>query len=589
MHDAKTLGFSGRLALGAAQALLVAACIGHVESADPGQQPEERAGSGAGPSGGGTGQPIQPGQSTQSDKTPLAEIPVAGCEPRAFDPGPSFLRRLTNPEYQRTVRDLLGEVADPTAEFPADAIRAGFDNNSESITISNAHVEKYRDAAEQLATEVMGDPARRGRLIGCSPATDGPDCLQRFIETFGRRAYRRPLQPDEVKSFLALAGTAGGGSDPYGGARIVMQAMLMSPNFLFWVEVGRPDPARPGLLKLTGFEVATRLSYLLLGTTPDDALLVAAEQGKLDTPEGVETAVRTLIADERSRQAMRTFYGQWLKISDLGSVSREEKDYPLWGPALMGSMREETTRLIDDFLWGESANFLDLLTAPYTYVDEALRKIYGAAPGSKEWTRLAFSPSDGRAGLLTQPSILAVTGVSEDSLPIHRGVFVREQILCHHVPLPPDDVPQVPLPRPGQSDRERLAEHSKSAACAACHALMDPIGFALSGFDMIGAPRKLDSGGQPIYTKGSLSGFATVEFDGAIELGNVLRRSPDLSTCVATQLFRYARGREETHTDRCAIQQIDSAFQSSGYHFSALLRAFVRSDAFRYRRPHTGS
>jgi hypothetical protein len=560
------------------------ACIGTVEPGalgdDPGGAPSRAAGA----------KPDERAGTSSDDPRfqPTASGAPSACNGQAMQLGPTFLRRLTNNEYRRTVRDLLGVVSDPTADFPADTVRGGYDNNAEAISISNSHIEKYRDAAERLTWEVMGDPMRRAQVVGCALETQGGTCLKRFVETFGRRAFRRPLEADEVTSLLALAETASGREDPYAGASLALQAMLLSPDFLFRVEIGRVDPARPGLLKLTGYEVATRLSYLLLGTTPDDALLAAAEQGKLDSAEGVEAAAVGLLANPRSREAMQGFYGQWLQIAALEEIDRDAKKYPLWNETLAKAMRQETIRLVEDFLWKDGANFLDVLTAPYSYVNEPLAKFYGVA-AVKEWTRLPLAPADGRAGLLTQPSLLVATSVTEEALPIHRGAFVRERLLCHHMPPPPEDVPQIPLPQPGQSDRERLELHSKSPACSGCHALMDPIGFALSGFDLIGARRMVDSAGQPLMTKGSLSGFDKVEFDGAVELAKVLRGSPAASACVATQVFRYTHGREEVAADDCQLRGIQDAFKASDYRFGDLLRALVKSDAFRYRQPHGGA
>jgi hypothetical protein len=552
-------------------------CVGSIETAtsvdDPGTMSSGRTPSMSGSS-------AKPGD--PRTQPPGAEVPASTCGGGTIEIGPVFLRRLTNAEYRRTIADLLGGVADATSDFPADAVRGGFDNNAEAISISNSHIEKYRDAAERLTGEAVGDPARRARVFGCAVETEGQACLARFIQAFGRRAFRRPLGSDEISSLLALAESAAGRDDPYAGARLVLQAMLLSPNFLFKVEVGRPDPSRPGLLQLTGFEVATRLSYLLLGTTPDDTLLAAAEQGQLDTAAGVDAAAVRLLQDPRSRDAMQGFYGQWLQVSELDKVERDVVKYPLWNETLARAMRQETVRLMDDFLWKEGANVLDVLTAPYTYVNEPLSKLYGLS-GIKDWTRVDLAPEDGRAGVLTQPGLLTATSVTEEGLPIHRGAFVRERLLCHHLPTPPDDIPPIPDAKPGQSDRDRLELHSKSAACAPCHALMDPIGFALSGFDMIGRRRTEDSAGQPLVTKGSLSGFETVDFDGAAGLADVLRRSPETSSCVATQLFRYAHGREEVDADACQLRQVAEAFQSSAFRFGDLLRALVRSEGFRYR------
>lgn len=517
---------------------------------------------------------------------PMVAPPAAadGCAaPR--DPGPVFLRRLTVAEYRRSVRDLFGAGPDRTGELPPDPVIDGFDNNAEAITLSDAHLEKFRDAAERIADDLLRDPARRAALLGggCDVRTDA-DCLGRFVSSVGRRVYRRPLDAEEQRGLGALASGADmtDSLDGHRGIALVLQAMLLSPHFLFRVEVGRPE--RAGLLALTGFEVATRLSYLLRGTTPDEALLAAAEQGKLDGADGIAAAAEALLAAPAARTVMRGFAAQWLGFPLLASAARDPARYPLWNAALGASMQEETLRLFDDFAWREG--MLDLLVAPYTWFDVRLAKLYGR-PAPAGWTRIEPGPDEGRAGLITQPSVLTATAKNEAALAIHRGKFLREQILCERLPPPPDDVPQIVPSAPGQSEAQRLAQHRRDPACSGCHSRLDPLGLGLSRFDMIGAVRRTDAAGQPVTSEGSLSGFGPPEFDGAPALARALRGSPAVASCLVEQIFRFAHGRRPVPADACTLASLDEAFTRSGHDLRAVLRALVTSDRFSTRRPHT--
>jgi hypothetical protein len=251
-------------------------------------------------------------------------------------------------------------------------------------------------------------------------------------------------------------------------------------------------------------------------------------------------------------------------------------------------MQEEALRLWDDFVWRDGAHFLDALTARYTYADANVARVYGKPPATG-WSRLDFAEPDGRAGLLAQPAVLAASAKNEAALAIHRGVFVREQILCDEMPPPPGEVPAIPAPIAGQNDRQRLERHRRDPACKGCHAMLDPVGFGLARFDMIGGLRSVDSSGQPVDARGSLSGFdGAPEFDGAPGLARVLRESPKTAACIARQLFRWSHGRHEFAADECLLAQVEGAFRQAGS-LRAVLTGFVRSDAFRYRRPHAAN
>jgi hypothetical protein len=510
---------------------------------------------------------------------------TGACTGGTSVPGPMYLRRLTNQEYANTVRDLLG-VAPSVAELPPDLSLHGFDNNAETIQISVAHLEVYRKLAEGLASALVASPTQRTTIVGCDlgGATAGA-CLESFVRQFGLRAFRRPLTDEEFGAVLALAKSAPATDGPWGPAGLVVEALLQSPSFLFRVEVGRADPARPGLVHLTGHEVATRLSYLLWGTMPDAKLLDAAAGGRLDSPEGIQTQALAMLQDSsRAHPGFWSFASQWLRVTHFEALDRPATQFPLWTEALAASMVEETRRVVEDQTSRVGAPLLDLIDTRSTFVDSTLASFYGvASPGGNTWASVAMPAAQGRQGILTQGSILAVGANTRGTTPITRGKYIRETILCDVLPNPPPNVPPLAAAKVGLSERERLAEHRVNAACGACHSLLEPLGFGLSNFDAIGTYRTTDDSGLPIDASGSLEGLPDPSFNGAVELVQRLRGEPRVGKCVATHLLRYALGRGETDNDTCTIAQLGDVLQGGG-DLPSLVRGLVGSDPFLYRQ-----
>ncbi|MCA9710112.1 MAG: DUF1592 domain-containing protein [Myxococcales bacterium] len=533
--------------------------------------------------GRGAGAPMGEGVDTDTDGSEDEPEPAPlGCDGEAFDPGPVHLRRLTHAEYAQSVRDLLD--VDPTpyvTGFPADVTTGSFDNDAANQTISVLLGEGYRDAAQAVAAAVVADPARRDAVLGCDPA-QGEDCLRTIAAGLGRRAWRRPLDEDEVQALVALTAEQ---PSPDEQATLMLEALLQSPKFLFRVELGEPTDD-PSLVRLTGYEVGTRLSYFLWGTTPDDALLDAAGAGELDDAEGLAAHARRMLEDDRARATLRNFTEQWFRVRDMGSQYRDPDRFPGWGEPLAASMREELALLVDDYAWGDEGDrgFMGIYTADHGYVDAALAEVYGVAAPAEGLAARSWADDAERGGLLTTAAILTVTGREGVTTPIVRGRFIRESLLCHAMPPPPPDIPMVPSPEPGQSDRERLDQHRQDPSCAGCHDLLEPLGFGLARYDAVGALRTVDDQGQPISAEGSFDGqdASAPDFDGAAQLQAALRDDPDVSACVVRQVHRYAYGRAEAAADDCAMDELHAQFTGSGRSFVELLAALVRSDAFRH-------
>ena len=518
--------------------------------------------------------------------TPGVAPPIQGSS--FIDPGSRALVRLTNAEYSQTVTDLLGEPPDAAARynFPGDSSAHGFANNVDLLRVSTTHAEQYAAAADAIATGTFADPARRGLVLTCDVASGAP-CLTTYVRTLGRRMFRRPVADGEMNAYVTLATKAVMAGDTNAGPEAVLEAMLQSPNFLYRVQIGVSDPRRAGFVGLTGFEMATRLSYFLFGSSPDDALLDQAQSGVLDQPAGVSKVVAQMLGDVRARRGVRSFYSQWLPLTEIaGSTADQER---LAGDVTPGAdMAQETVKFVDDVLWDSKGTVNDLLTARYTFVNASLAKVYGvAAPAGQDWQRIdlsAVAAGATRAGVLTQPSMLAAGshGAAKPSN-TRRGQMVREQLLCVDIPSPPPGVAaNPPAPTAGETEQQTFAKHTTDPSCAACHTLMDPIGWGLSGFDGAGAVRSKDSNGQALSVAGLINGFAAPAFTGPVELGQKLAGSDMFKDCVARQLFRYAFARVELDADAAGIKELRGAFDTSRWDFPATLASLTESNGFRY-------
>jgi hypothetical protein len=507
------------------------------------------------------------------------------CRADVGEPGPTYLRRLTNQEYASTVRDLLGLEA-AIASLPRDLTLHGFDNNAEAISLSTAHLEGYRALAESVATQLVASQSLRAALVGCDPSgAEALPCLESFVRRFGLRLLRRPLLEQEVSELLALATAAPASAAPWNAVSLVIEALLQTPSFLFRVELGQAEAVRPGVLPLTPHELATRLSYLLWGTTPDPHLLELAASGALASAEGVEAQALAMLDDpSKASPTIWSFTGQWLRIGNLATAVRPPLDFPDFDETLRAAMSEETRRVVEEHTTRPGVPLLNLLDTTTTFVDSSLAKLYGVtAPAANTWAQLTLPAAQERRGILSHASILTLTANTHATTPITRGKYIRQVLLCDELPPPPPEAPTLSDASMALSERERLAEHRSNPACSGCHSLLEPLGFGLAHFDAIGARRVTDVTGQAIDSRGEISGLADAAFNGAAELAQRLRREPRVGRCLSTHLVRFAFGRKETDSDRCTIEQLGEVLQQGG-DFRALLRALVRSDGFRYRR-----
>lgn len=541
---------------------------------------------GAAGNGGGSTASTATGNSGSggSATTPSNAEPSAACSTEAVPRTP--LRRLTRFEYRNAVADLLGVDVSPTADLPADEVTSSFDNNAAVLTVSALHAEKYVLISEALAKSASADVRR---LTGCDESAKGEDvCAQAFAKSFGRRAFRRALSDAEEQQLLG-AYAAGRTSGSYAeGIEVMLRAVLQSPSFLYRLELSSAADTR-AYVPLDAYELATRLSFLIWGSVPDDALLDAAEQGQLGSREQVAARARDMLRDPRSKRAVGHFFEQWTGVTRLDITSKSSSAFPTFTAEAKLGMAAELPAFIEHVLWQGDASLHALLTEPVAFVNAALAPIYGVtAPATPGFVGLPAE--QGRSGLLTQAAFLAVQGHPDQTSPVLRGKFVRAMLLCQPPPPPPADVDiSLPPAGGGVTARERMSAHlAAGSSCSSCHALMDPIGLAFEGFDAVGQFRSTENG-VTLDTSGEISGaneeVLSGRFQNVRELAEKLASSQQVRACLATQWFRFASGRLEAPADNCSLGELSSAFASGNV--LDLIVESTQTDAFWFRSPNT--
>jgi hypothetical protein len=489
--------------------------------------------------------------------------PTCGADGQARAP----LRRMTRLEYDNTVRDLLGDTTAPAGKFTPDEQVAGFAANSVA-PLSKGQLDEYLGAAEDLAAAAVAE--RWDDVVGCD--VDALACVDTFIAEFGRRTFRRALTDVQLADYRQLFDSA---RDEFGAtdaAAAVITAMLMSPHFLYHVE---PTAGEPGqLVALDDFAVASRLSYFLWASMPDDALLDAAAAGELADPDALRDHARRLLEDPRADAAIASFHAQWLGTEGLGNATKDPELFPEWTPELVASIERETGDFAAEVVRKGDGSLRTLLTADWTVADGALADMYGVDSPDAQPHVVALD-GDTRAGVLTQIGFLAANAHAAEVSWVHRGKFVREQLLCDVLPPPP---PGVEVNEP--NDPSRVEDPN----CKGCHLMMDPIGMGFDNYSAVGVFHAVDEGGNAIDTAGEVVGVEEIgTFDGAVELAHALAESPQVHDCVTRQWFRYATRRADVPSDDCTVDALVEAFADSDLNVRELMVAIAASDAFRFR------
>jgi hypothetical protein len=480
---------------------------------------------------------------------------------------------------------LLGITSNPADALPGEEAGSGFGNDADALGVSRLLIDGYRTVAQQIAQQVTANSAAVVKLAGCDPATTGEDqCQQQFLTDYLTRAFRRPPDADDLSAYKTAfsQGKTLGGSFAT-GARAVVERSLQSAQFLYRIELGQTVDAARNLARPTGYEMASRLSYLLWSSMPDKALRDAAAQGKLDTKAGVLEAARRLLGDGHAKDSLRYFHGQLYGIGGLDHLERDAGFYPTFKPGMGVLFRQETEQFLDNVIWQGTGTLATIFTAPYTFVNGPLATFYGIPGVTGDAFQKVNVDSTRRAGLLTQASVLTITTPGSRNDPVVRGKWLYTKMLCGIVPDPPQNVPKLPDPVPGQAVRERLAMHRADPACAGCHTLMDPMGLPFEHFDGVGLWRDTDNGAA-IDDSGKIPTTDVAgPFNGALEFGQKLAQSRDVRTCYAGRYLTYAYGRAINANDGCNQAVVQAAFEQAQGNIKELMVAVTQTDGFLLR------
>jgi hypothetical protein len=565
------------LTLAVVPLLAALGCTGSISNGDDGTGPP---GGGPGQPGGGPGQPgggpaQPPGPGAISDNAAV--------------PGAAPVRRLTRYEFDNTVRDLLGvDGLSKVAQLSdTESSSAGFLKGGAITGGDDAH--NLLTAAGGLSDGLV---TKLGSFLPCNPVptdTAGQDsCVAKFIVTFGKRAYRRPLTDREVQLAKDLYAAQRGpevGAPFEKAVASLIGAFIQAPQFLYHWEIGSAAPLRDGnLIRYNPYEIASRLSYFFWATMPDDKLFAAADAGALSTPDQIAEQARRLLVDDRAKQGLTDFHMQWLEVGDLVQTPKDD-DVKNFNPMIAQSMLNETRDFVSSLFQGPKASgkLETLLTSTSSTIDANLAPIYGANAGA-----VNLDPTQ-RAGIFTQAAFLAIHSDTGDSNPVKRGDAVLRRLLCQEFKMP-DMVPPVADSMPGGSTtRDRFAMHAMMP-CATCHQIIDPIGFAFESYDTVGAWRTTDQG-KPVDSTGSVilpGGSQTFKFKGASELINQLATLPEVRDCMTTQWMRYMLGRREGDGDGPSLKAVRDLFEKGGHDFRELLVDLTRTRTFTHRSPSAG-
>lgn len=519
--------------------------------------------------------------------TPAVVNPDAPTPAAPSNPGTVTVRRLNHVEYNNTVHALLGTELRPADSFLTDDPGDGFDTVGAALSLAPAYVRDYEAAAQELIGDLFADEERLSQIVTCDVQAEGASCAEAVLTAFARKAYRRPVTTEEVATLMTPFDTAQTlGASAADGLRYSMVAALVSPYFIFKLEID-PDPASATPRRLNDHELATRLSYSLWSTMPDDELLAAADAGQLSTDAGLTEQVDRMLLDPRIEALAENFASQWLEFRDLEDHQIDSQTFPEFNSRLIGSMQAEAKAYFMEFMQGQHT-LQDFIDARFTFVDSVLAEHYdlpdpGTQPGQMALVDTSAVP---RSGVMTLGAVLTSTSYSTRTSPVLRGQFVMSQLLCSEVPPPPPDIMGLPdQGGTGNTDgltlRQRLELHRQDAACYACHQLMDPIGFGLENYDAIGRYRTQESG-LDIDSSGNLAG---TDFSGATDLSTILAADKRFGACVAKKLMTFALGRFINQADDSVwTAHLSGTVRDSGGNFGALVRGLLMSEAFRSRQ-----
>lgn len=508
----------------------------------------------------------------------------------ALDTGRTVIRRLNRTEYSLTVRDLLGTATMPGDSLPVEPATDFFDTVGEFLSMSPLYLETLEVAASALTDELFALPAtdaKRAKVFVCMPTTGSEaTCARQILTTFARKAFRRPPATAEIDSLMALIDRVRVGGTYNDGLKAAITAVLLSPHFLYKEETSVGVAANAEPKTLNAFELATRLSYFLWSTMPDDALAASADSGKLASdPAELAAQIDRMLSDPKAETLSSNFAKQWLSLGrlDAVNVNVNAKVYPSYDDDLRAAAQQETATFFKQLI-ADNLPLPTLIDADFTYANARLAKHYGLTATGTSLTRVSLAGTP-RSGLLTQTSFLMGNAHPDVTAPVLRGDWILHRILCAATPPPPDDVVLTFKPgATGVTARDVLDAHRVDPRCAGCHNIIDPLGLGLENFDGIGAYRTMDNGA-PVAAQGTYPGGAA--FASATELSRLIAQDPRYPTCVAKNLLTFGAGRSFSSDESLAYSDALSkrATAAGGGKWRSWVSMIASSDAFRTNRP----
>lgn len=569
-------------------AVLGVVALGGCSALDPLSSSEGPEGEGNLPAGDGDGGNGDAPGDGDSVLTP-EELEEAESDPSICVPGvpaTSQLPRLSRVQFDNTVRDLLHVDITPSSLLAPDS----------DGSVDQRAWDGYKAAAVAVSEAVMADATARSQVITCAPTGDGAACAEQLIQELGRRAFRRPLTPEETTRFGALltnraAITPTGSFDEL--AQLIIEAFLLSPSFIIRGEI--TEQASGDYFALSNFEVASRLSYLLWDSMPDEPLFAAAQAGELSTSAGILAQAQRMLADPRARGMVERFHEHFMHMGSgtrWDGINRDGALFPNFREGMGELFSEETHRFIEHVVFDLQGTYQELVLEPIGFVNADLAPLYGlsAADFGPELVPTPLSQPE-RAGLFTRLGFLASHSYYDRSSPIHRGAFIQKHVLCAPIGNPPAGAEGEPLPTEGlNTNRERVDAQTGSGGCVNCHhSYINPTGFALEAFDAIGAVQVTESfSGAPINTTATvLIGDENVEVDGPVALSHAIADSPEAHACYARKWVEYAYGRALNNHDACVMENLADRLTEGGYTVLQLISDLTQSESFRLRALET--
>ncbi len=500
----------------------------------------------------------------------------------------TFTRRLSPAQYRTIIADVFGRDIKIGGRFdPGVRVDGLLEVGAGQVSISPAGMEQYDSMARSIANQVV-DERHRNILIPCEPENiERPDdsCAQKFLSDVGQLLYRRPLTGLELELQVSAAREATAiEKDFYKGLALSLAGMLSQPQFLFRQEVFVPDPDHPGEYRLDAYSKASRLSFFLWNSGPDRKLLAAAADGTLDTQEGLTREVERMVASPRLEASIRAFFSDMFEFEKFDALIKDTEIYPKYSSQVAQDAREQTLKTVVDLVLTRQGDYRDIFTTKKTFLTKTLAAVYqvpftmSVPNGSPDaWGPYEFSTDDPRGGILTQVSFVSLHSHPGRSSPTLRGKALREVMLCQKVPSPPGDVDftlvQDTASQEYKTTRARLNAHSEQPACAGCHKITDPMGFALENFDGGGGWQTVENGVE-IDVSGALDG---VKFEGGLGLGTAVRDHPATTSCLVNRLAAFALGRSPIRDENPWIEALQKTFADNGYGIPALMQKIATS------------